>query len=92
MSWRGSSDERHTMTTGCLFALASAAMTCVMLFINGSVVMAVLTILGREGPSWISNQKFSQFVLFLAPVLLTVVEWMMLDYVRTRFSTSRSSQ
>jgi uncharacterized membrane protein YhdT len=87
MSWRSTSDERNTMTAGCLLGLASAAVTCVMLFVNGSLVMAVLSAFAEAGPSWASEPAFSQFTLFLVPVLLVVVEWMMIDYVRTRFKS-----
>ena len=60
-------------------------LTGLMLYINGSLVMAVLAALARTGPSWASNPEFSQFALFLVPVLMVVAEWMMIDYVRTRF-------
>jgi hypothetical protein len=65
-------------------ALGSALLTCLMLFVNGSLVMAVLTAFARSGPPWLSKPEFSQFMLFLVPVLLVVAEWMMIDYVRTR--------
>ncbi len=84
MSWRGDADERSTVTAGCIMAIGSALLTCLMLFINGSLVMAVLTAVARSGPSWASKPEFSQFMLFLVPVLLVVAEWVMIDYVRTR--------
>jgi hypothetical protein len=82
--WRSNTDERNTMTAGCLTAFASAALTGFLLFINGSLVMAVLTAITRSGPSWASKPEFSQFMLFIIPVLLVVAEWIMIDYVRTR--------
>ena len=66
-------------------ALGSAVLTGFMLFINGSLVLAVLSALARTGPSWASHPELSQFALFLVPVLMVVAEWMMIDYVRTRF-------
>jgi hypothetical protein len=84
MSWKYDSDERDTLTAGCVMALGSALLTGVLLFVNGSLVMAVLTALARSGPSWASKPEFSQFVLFLVPVLMVVAEWIMIDYVRTR--------
>lgn len=85
MIWRDNVDERSTMTTGCVIAFGSAMLTGFMLFINGSLVMAVLAALARSGPSWASNPEFSQFILFLMPVLMVVAEWVMIDYVRSRF-------
>ncbi len=83
---RSNADERSTMTAGCVMAIGSALLTCLLLYINGSLVMAVLTALARSGPAWASKPEFSQFVLFLVPVLLVIAEWMMIDYVRTRFT------
>ena len=85
MTGRSNADERSTMTAGCVMAVGSALLTCFMLYVNGSLVMAVLTALARSGPSWTSKPGFSQFMLFLIPVLLVIAEWMMIDYVRTRF-------
>jgi len=92
MTRLSSVDERSTMTTGCVIAFGSALLTGFMLFINGSLVMAVLTALARTGPSWTSNPEFSQFVLFLVPVLMVVAEWMMIDYVRTRLRPRSADQ
>ncbi|MGI9473563.1 MAG: hypothetical protein ACR2NZ_18620 [Rubripirellula sp.] len=85
MIGRGNTDERSTMTAGCVMAIGSALLTCLMLYINGSLVMAVLTAMARSGPAWASNPQFSQFMLFLVPVILVIAEWTMIDYVRTRF-------
>jgi len=89
MSWRVNADEQRTMTTGCVMGLGSAILTCIMLFMNGSLVMAILTALARSGPPWLSKPEFLQFMLFLVPVLLVVAEWMMIDYVRTRLQQRR---
>ncbi len=84
MIWRGNADERSTVTAGCLTAISSAMLTGFLLFINGSLVMAVLEAFARSGPKWLSKPAVSQFILFAVPVVLVVAEWMMLDYVRTR--------
>ncbi len=84
MNWRGNADERNTVTAGSLIATGSALLTGFLLFINGSLVMAILAALAQSGPKWLSKPAFSQFMLFAMPVLLVVVEWMMIDYVRAR--------
>lgn len=76
-------------TTGCLLAYVSALMTALMLLVNGSLVMAVLGSLSRNGLGYFSNPKLQQFLLFTCPVLMAVGQWLMIDYVRTR--TSRKS-
>lgn len=76
---------REAITGGCLLALGSAVLTCFMLFVNGSLVWALLAAFAKSGPSWTSKPEVSQFLLFLVPVLLVMAEWMMIDYVRSRF-------
>lgn len=91
ISGRGDVDERSTMTAGCVMALGSSLVTCLMLYINGALVMAILAALSRSGPSWSSRPEFSQFMLFIIPVLMVIAEWVMIDYVRTRL-TQRPSE
>lgn len=76
---------RRVLPAGCLFALVSAAVTCLMLLINGALVMAILDSIPNTAPTWARKPEFVQFMLFLVPVLLVVVQWMMIDYVRSRF-------
>ena len=79
-------DERSTIAAGCLMAMASALVTALMLFVNGSLVMALLSAFAENGPPWLSNPRFNQFVLFTVPVLLVIGQWIMIDYVRTRIA------
>ena len=76
--------ESLRVTSGCLFGAFSALITAVMLLVNGSFVMAVLTVLANNHVPFVSNMKFSQFLLFTIPVLMAIGQWMMIDYVRTR--------
>ena len=78
-------DRPKAVPRGCLLSIGSALITCLMLFINGSMVLAFLAAFSRVGPEWTRNPQFSQFMLFLMPVLLVVVQWIMIDYVRSRF-------
>lgn len=78
-------DPPRLIPRGCLLSIGSALITCLMLFINGSLVLAFLAAFTRFGPEWMHNPRFAQFMLYLVPVLLVVVEWMMIDYVRSRF-------
>lgn len=76
--------EPLRLTYGCLFATLSALVTALMLLVNGSLVMAVLTSLTKNDVPLVSNLKFSQFLLFTIPVVMAIGQWMMIDYVRTR--------
>ena len=82
------SEAQGALAAGCLFSLASAALTCGLLFINGSLVLAILQVISGAGFDWVHKQEgLSQFVLFALPVVLVVIEWMMIDYLRSRLRT-----
>ena len=75
---------RRVLPAGCLLMMVSALVTCLMLLVNGSLVMAVLDSIPNSAPSWARKPEFVQFMLFSVPVLLVVVQWIMIDYVRNR--------
>ena len=79
------SDEGSTVLAGCLSAIISASVTAVMLLVNGALVLAVLAVVGGPDDSWIRDKRVSQFLLYTLPVGLVIAQWMMIDYVRTRF-------
>lgn len=78
---------------GCLAAMGSAALTCFLLFLNGGVVLATLNALSSSsrGLVYLRNESFSQFVVLIGPVILVIIQWMMIDYLRTRVSRRRSA-
>lgn len=86
-----SSDETPNLSRaaqrGCLMALMSAFTTCLMLFVNGSIVWACLTVLAAQGLSWANHPSISQFLLFVLPVLLCLVQWRLIDYVRRQITS-----
>jgi hypothetical protein len=79
------SDELGVVTAGCAIGIGSALFTCFLLYLNGLLVLAVISALGDVGETWVENDQVVQCVLFLVPITLVVIEWMMIDYVRTRF-------
>lgn len=79
------SDEGSTVLAGCMSAVISALVTALMLFINGALVLAVLVAVKGESQSWFNDKRVSQFLLYTIPVALVIVQWLMIDYVRTRF-------
>jgi hypothetical protein len=79
------SDDAGVMTAGCAIGIASALFTGFLLYVNGSLVLAVISALNQAGTNWLGDPRIAQCFLFLVPVLMVVVEWMMIDYVRTRF-------
>lgn len=85
MSGNPNSLRPHVIPAGCAFACGSAAITCLMLLINGSFVLAILDSIPNTAPAWVRKPEFLQFMLFLIPVLLVVVQWIVIDYVRGKF-------
>ncbi len=77
-------DEMGVATAGCAIGIGSALFTCLLLYLNGSLVLAVISALKQSEDTWLNDERVVQCVLFLFPVILVVIEWMMIDYVRTR--------
>ena len=80
-----SSDELGVVTAGCAIGIGSALFTCFLLYLNGSLVLAVISALSQADETWQKNEQVVQCVLFLVPIILVVIEWMIIDYIRTRF-------
>ncbi|GAA5508243.1 hypothetical protein Rcae01_03709 [Novipirellula caenicola] len=70
---------------GCAATLGSVVVTCILLFFNASFVMALLTAVESKFPIWAKNAEASQFILFTMPLVLVVLQWMLIDYARSRF-------
>jgi hypothetical protein len=82
-------NNRSSVPAGCLYAFSSAIVTCVLLFLNGAIVMAFLRAVANSGAQWARNPRIMQFLLLLIPVILVVLQWMLLDYLRCRFRRTR---
>ena len=65
---------------GCGFLLVSALLTCVLLGINGLIMMnlvnAVLPTLPAE---WRYQSRVGQAVVFIGPLVLLAIEWWVCD-------------
>lgn len=82
-------EPERLATSGCLMSIGSAAVTGLLLFVNGSFVLAVISALSSSGIPLIGNPQVSQFFLFTLPIGMVVVQWLMIDYVRKRLSIHR---
>lgn len=88
-----SQDEKAptgTHAAGCMAAVGSALLTGFLLFLNGGVVLAALNALSSGGLVMLRNESFSQFAVLFGPVVLVVIQWMMIDYLRTHLIRRRS--
>ena len=81
----GAPKMNRAANRGCLLALISASTTSLMLFVNGSLVWAILSVLSSQGFAWAVRPEISQFLLLAIPVGLTLIQWKLIDYVRRAF-------
>ncbi len=72
-------------SSGCVVVLASAVLSCVLLFLNGGVVMALVHTFDDQGWAFARDDRIAQFLVLIVPVLLLVMQWMMIDYLRMKF-------
>lgn len=77
--------RRIGLLTNSASAFASAAISGGLLFVNGSFVLAVTTVLADGVVPVIQDPRVSQFILFTVPLAMVVAEWMMIDYLRAYF-------
>jgi len=65
---------------GCGFLLVSAVLTCVLLGINGLIVMNLVNaLLPTLAPEWRYQSRIGQAIVFIGPLLLLVIEWWICD-------------
>ncbi len=85
--------EISELAGGCLMMSGSSLITFVLLVLNGALVMAILTTLSAAGVQLLQNEgakeKATQFVLFAGPIVLTVLQWKMIDTLRWIFRRRR---
>jgi hypothetical protein len=64
---------------GCGFLCVSAILTCVLLAINGLIVMNLVNaVVPTLPPEW-REPRIAQAAVFLGPLLLLLVEWWVCD-------------
>lgn len=64
---------------GCGFLLATLLVTCVLLVLNGLIVSNVFNASRESLPEFLQDRRWSQAIVFLAPVLMLVVQWWAYD-------------
>jgi hypothetical protein len=65
---------------GCGFLIVAALLTCVLLGINGLIVMNLVNAVQPTLPmDWRHHTRVGQAVVFVGPLLLLVIEWWICD-------------
>lgn len=78
-----------------LYATYVVGVSALMLILNSVLCLSAHSALTLFGPEWLTNNpavqpQASQMFYFLAPVLLMVVEWNLLDRIQRLFSTEQN--
>ena len=64
---------------GCGFLCVSAVLTCIMLAINGLIVMNLVTAVLPTRPEHWRESRLPQAAVFVGPLLLLLIEWWISD-------------
>jgi hypothetical protein len=64
---------------GCGFLLVSAVLTCVLLGINGLIVMNLVNAVLPTLPEGWRQPRVAQAAVFLGPLALLLIEWWICD-------------
>lgn len=81
--------EPESRSDGCGFLLLTCVFTCFFLVLNSVLVSSTYPLLENNGPPLFSQDKVTQVVLFVGPVLLLFLEWWIVDKVVYLFSLLR---
>jgi hypothetical protein len=77
--------------SGCLIVLLSATGSCLLLFLNGGVTMAFINLLNESGYTLVRDDRISQFAVLVGPVILLIIQWWMIDYLRVHLRRRQPS-
>ncbi len=72
-------DRRAKARLGCGFLCVSAFLTCVLLAINGLIVMNLVHALLPVTRSDTRELRLAQAIVFLGPLVLLLIEWWVCD-------------
>ena len=73
-----------------LSALFSAVVTCGLLFIDGSFVLAAVSVATENGMGWFDDARATQVAVFVLSPVLVILQWMMIDYLLRHVRFRRS--
>ena len=72
---------RRSSSVGCLSILIVGIITCGMVVVNSVLVAVILPAITKGLPvSWY-RPKLAQSLLFILPVILTLIEWWIIDWI-----------
>lgn len=72
---------RRTPRSGCLPLVLTCVVACALLILNSMLVTKYLGVILEGVPSWLRRPKVEQTLLFVLPVIATVIEWWVADWI-----------
>ena len=72
-------DSAGQVRIGCGFLLVAAILSCVLLAINGLIVMNLMNAIHPTLPEEWRQPRIAQGIVFLGPLILLVIEWWICD-------------
>jgi hypothetical protein len=82
--------NNRATASGCTTIMLYALLSCLFLFLNGGLTMALINALGERGHIWVNDDRITQFVVLIGPVFLLIIQWSMIDYLKTHLQRRRA--
>lgn len=67
--------------SGCMPLLLTCLASCILLALNAAFVNAFLDGIMSVFPAWLRRPKVEQTLLFVLPVLITALQWWVVDWI-----------
>lgn len=77
--------------SGCFTIMLYALLSSVLLFLNGGLTMALINALGEREHAWVNDDRITQFLVLIGPVILLIFQWVMIDYLKTHLQRRQSN-
>jgi len=71
------------------FSFLTVFVSCVALVFNAALIYALYQGSLQFLPIWFSMVQLGQLVLFIGPMILLFLEWLLWDYLSVRFRTRK---
>ena len=71
----------HPRRDGFRFVLVTCVATCFLLALNGVLVASLYFHFNTPDASWNRYPKLTQAVVFMAPLVLVVLQWWIIDFL-----------
>jgi hypothetical protein len=68
--------------SGCLATLGWAVVAGLLLFINGGLMLALVHRFGADSGAWLRDERVTQVLVLIGPVVLLVMQWWLVDRLR----------